>query len=124
MLTSIILNQQSIIDLLSAENVQNYINLISRYHQLKELSKEQGIKNLEEYEIEIIGSSEWRDFILASKNYADVIEKQRQDGFSYPKEEDNCLFCLQPLSEKENLLIQKYWQFLISHSLKTHFLSF
>ena len=113
-LNHFILNQQSIIDLLSAENVQNYINLISRYHQLKELSKEQGIKNLEEYEIEIIGSSEWRDFILASKNYADVIEKQRQDGFSYPKEEDNCLFCLQPLSEKENLLIQKYWQFLIS----------
>ena len=39
-LNHFILNQQSIIDLLSAENVQNYINLISRYHQLKELSKE------------------------------------------------------------------------------------
>lgn len=84
-LNHFILNQQYIIDLLSPENVQNYINLISRYHQLQELSKEQGIKNLEEYEIEIIGSSEWRDFILASKNYADVIEKQRQDSFSYPK---------------------------------------
>src|SRR5690606_30984789 len=65
--------------------------------------------------IEGLGSNEWKEFIRASKNYASAIDTNR-DGKIYPSENDNCLFCLQPLTEKENSLINSYWNLLKSEA--------
>ena len=69
---------------------------------------------MKEYEIEVLGSDEWREFIKASKSYAIAVTKNREKGGEYPTETDKCLFCLQPLSDKEITLINSYWRLLKS----------
>lgn len=108
--------QQAILACLTSEKLNYYLNLIDSFHQLQALSKEQGIKSLEGYDIDLIGSKEWRDFIVSARSYASVIEANRSENPLYPSESDNCLLCLQPLQEKENTLLNTYWQFLKSEA--------
>lgn len=108
--------QQAILDCLTSEKIDYYLNLIDKFNQLQTLSREQGIKSLEGYDIDLIGSKEWRDFIVSARSYATAIEANRNANPLYPSENDNCLFCLQPLQEKENTLIDTYWQFLKSEA--------
>lgn len=108
--------QQAILAFLTSEKINYYLNLIDSFHQLRALSKEQGIKSLEGYDIDLIGSKEWRDFIVSARSYASVIEANRNGNPPYPSENDNCLFCLQPLQDKENALVDTYWQFLKSEA--------
>lgn len=110
--------QQSILNLLSKEKIDYYIDLINSFHRWQAVSNEEGIKSLESYSIDQIGSQSWRDFIVAARNYADHIEHERWIEDLYPTEKDRCIFCLQPLSPNENNLINLYWQFLRSQAEK------
>lgn len=106
---------QTILDCLKPENIGHYKSLITSFHKFQELAKQEGLKSLEDYNIKGLGSNEWKEFIKASKNYAFVIDANRE-GEIYPSENDNCLFCLQPLAEKENSLINSYWNLLKSEA--------
>lgn len=115
-LDSFILNQQKKLNYLTSEKIQYYNNLIISFHQFQQLSNEDGIKSLEDYNINLVGSPEWRDFILAAKNYLDIFEQSKKANTNGDVDNSHCLFCLQPLSGRENTLIQKYWQFLKSEA--------
>lgn len=115
-LTEFMQRQQAILACLTSEKINYYLNLIDSFHQLQALSKEQGIRSLEGYDIDLIGSKEWRDFIVSARSYASAIEANRNGNPLYPSSNDNCLFCLQPLQEKENTLVDTYWQFLKSEA--------
>lgn len=106
---------QTILDCLKPVNIGHYKSLITSFHKFQELAKQEGVRSLEDYSIEGLGSNEWKEFIKASKNYASVIDANRE-GKIYPSENDNCLFCLQPLAEKENSLINSYWNLLKSEA--------
>lgn len=108
--------QQAILDVLKPSDIEYYKKLITAFQRLSELAKQEGILSLKEYEIEALGSNEWRDFIKASKSYANAVTESRSSETIYPAEKDNCLFCLQPLSEKENALINSYWTLLKSEA--------
>jgi energy-coupling factor transporter ATP-binding protein EcfA2 len=107
--------QQAMLDCLKPEDIEHYKSLINSFHKFQELAKQEGVKSLEDYNIEGIGSNEWKEFIRASKNYASAIEANRDEKI-YPSDKDNCLFCLQPLTEKENSLINSYWNLLKSEA--------
>lgn len=115
-LIEFIKRQQAILDLLKPEDIELYKSLITSYLKLLELAKQEGITSLQEYEIEDLGSHEWRDFIKSSKSYANIITENRGNGTEYPNEIDNCLFCLQSLTDKENALINSYWKLLKSEA--------
>lgn len=110
--------QQAILNCLSEEKINYYDSLIKAFHSLQALSKSEGIKSLEQYEIDLIGSSQWREFIVAAKNYATAIEQNSEGNTFYPSDKDHCVFCLQPLTKKENVLINTYWQFVKSEAEK------
>ena len=110
--------QQAILACLTKEKIEYYLGLINAFHSLQALSNAEGIKSLEQYEIELIGSSQWREFIVAAKSYTTAIEQTREGNMLYPSDKDHCIFCLQPLAEKENTLINTYWQFLKSEAEK------
>lgn len=115
-LTEFMQRQQAILAYLTSEKINYYLHLIDSFLQLQALSKEQGIKSLEGYDIDLIGSKEWRDFIVSARSYASAIEANRNGNSLYPSENENCLFCLQPLQEKENTLVDTYWHFLKSEA--------
>lgn len=108
--------QKAILNVLKPSDIEYYEELIATFHRLRELAKQEGIASLREYEIEALGSNEWRDFIKASKTYADAVIESRKTGGEYPVNSDNCLFCLQPLSGKETTLINSYWKLLKSEA--------
>lgn len=110
--------QQAILACLTEDKIKHYNGLIKSFHSLQELSKAEGIKSLEQYEIDLVGSSQWREFIVAAKNYTSAIEQTRDGDVLYPYANDHCVFCLQPLTEKENVLINTYWLFLKSEAEK------
>jgi energy-coupling factor transporter ATP-binding protein EcfA2 len=107
--------QNIILEYSKTASIEEIKSLINSYHKLQELAKQQGIESLEEFNIEQLGSNEWKDFIKASRSYASLIETNR-DNNAYPTNEDNCLFCLRPLTEKENNLINSYWKLLKSEA--------
>jgi len=110
--------QQAILACLTEDKIKCYNGLIKSFHSLQELSKSEGIKSLEQYEIDLVGSSQWREFIVAAKNYTTAIEQTREGNVLYPSDKDHCVFCLQPLTEKGNALINTYWLFLKSEAEK------
>ncbi|MCZ8353085.1 MAG: AAA family ATPase [Cyclobacteriaceae bacterium] len=107
--------QQSILDCLKPNDIEDYKSLINSFHKFQELAKQEGVKSLEEFNIEQLGSNEWKEFIKASRSYASLIEANR-GSIAYPSDQENCLFCLRPLTEKENALINSYWNLLKSEA--------
>jgi hypothetical protein len=103
--------QQVILACLANDEIEQYSKLINSFHKFQELAKQEGVKSLDNFNIEKVGSNEWKEFIKASQRYTSAIEANR-DGKNYPSEIDTCIFCLQPLSEKENALINSYWKLL------------
>ncbi len=106
--------EQAILDMLRSEKIEGYKSLVESYIRLRELTKQEGINSLKDYDIASIGSNEWKSFIKASQSYANLIEASRKKA--YPQEEDNCLFCLRPITEKESSLIEAYWKLLKSEA--------
>ncbi len=115
-LTKFIARQQAILNLLKLEDIEFYESLNASFHKFQELAKQEGINSLKDYEIEALGSNEWREFIRSSQAYAAAAIKSRENRSEYPAESDNCLFCLQPLTDKENKLINSYWKLLKSEA--------
>ena len=107
-----IANQQNVIDCLTTEQTEKYRSLIEAYHGFQRLVSEHGIKSLEKYSIDKIGSPEWKDFIKVAKKYA----RSLVDGENYPTENGRCLFCLQTVTNKEHELINAYWNLLASQA--------
>ena len=108
--------QQLVLNILTKENLDYYDGLIDSCINLQAVSSAVGIKSLEQYSIDLIGGQSWRNFIDAAKSYVDDIEETRWIEDLYPTEKDHCIFCLQPLSLKENTLINIYWQLLKSQA--------
>ena len=104
--------QQALMDRLQNDNIEEYKALIIEFIKFQELATQEGIKSLEGYDIELLGSYDWKEFIKASRGYATQIESHK--GHQYPSDGENCIFCLQPLTDKENKLINSYWNLLRS----------
>lgn len=107
--------QQAVFDNLRSENIEYYNSIISSFHKFDNLAKQEGLISLEKYNIEGLGSKEWKEFIRASKNYTLTFEMHKEEN-TYPSEKEKCIFCLQPLSEMENTLIHSYWSLLKSEA--------
>jgi hypothetical protein len=107
--------QQAILDCLLPKEIEECGALINAFLKFQELAKQEGVKSLEEFNIKQLGSNEWKEFIKASRSYATLIEANRRRNV-YPSVQDNCLFCLRPLTEKENTLINSYWNLLKSEA--------
>lgn len=56
---------QAILDYLKPEDIEHYKILITSFHKFQELAKQEGLKSLEDYNIEDLGSKEWKEFIRA-----------------------------------------------------------
>lgn len=115
-LNNFIEKQQRILDSLTTEKIKYYNDLVSSFHHFQQESNNDGIKSLLAHNIDLVGTQQWREFIVASRNYFDSIELNKQVKDNDSIENNNCIFCLQPLTEKENVLIKKYWQFLKSEA--------
>lgn len=74
-------------------------------------AKAEGIENFKTDKVKEIGTIEWKNFIIAAEAFA---KKQKGENIIYPENEDNCLFCQQPLSGDAEKLINSYWIFIKS----------
>lgn len=108
--------QQSILNFLSESKICEYKALNSSYVKLSSLVRKEGVQSLSKYNIKELGSDEWRDFIRASKHFSERLNLKREENNSYPSQKDNCIYCLQPLTDKETLLINSYWRLLKSET--------
>ncbi|HRN46452.1 MAG TPA: AAA family ATPase [Niabella sp.] len=89
--------------------------LVQEYIHNKKLSASEGLAQFETENIGSIGSDEWKDLLVAAKNFAEI---QYDDEDLYPADNDFCLLCNQPLSKEAKKLIEAYWKFLTSNAEK------
>ncbi|PTN04480.1 AAA domain-containing protein [Mangrovibacterium marinum] len=115
-LSDFIQKQQNIINFLTQEKIDYYYGLLDNFYKTQTLVNAEGIKSFEKYNIDLVGSQPWRDFVIAARNYKIQIENKKGDGNNYPVEGDRCLFCLQPISGNEKSLIDTYWKLLQSQA--------
>ena len=79
---------------------------------LKEATaKSEGIENFKTNKIENVGTTEWKNFIVSTEEFA---KTQKAKNIVYPENGDNCLLCQQPLSDEAQKLISSYWTFIKS----------
>lgn len=89
--------------LLSPANWQALIDLNKKIAEL-EGKAQTGIKDIAEQKgIEFYDSEEFNSFIHAAENYIKIIGDP-----DYPKENDNCVYCLQPLDASAKGLLKSY----------------
>lgn len=81
----------------------------------EEIAKNEGVENFKTDNLNGIGTSEWKNFILSAEKFALL---QENGNSHYPKNEDHCLFCQQKLSEPAQKLIINYRKFIESVSEK------
>jgi len=74
-------------------------------------AKTEGIENFKTDKIENVGTTEWKNFIVAAEEFA---KTQKNENVVYPENGDNCLLCQQPLSDEAQTLISNYWIFIKS----------
>lgn len=108
--------QQNVLNFLTETKITEIKALNSSYIKLRSLVRKEGVQSLSDYEIDELGSDEWREFIKASRNYSNRLNSKREEKEFYPNEKDNCIYCLQPLTDKENTLINSYWKLLKSET--------
>lgn len=88
------INQQSIVE---------YKRMLDELAKTKSLAEIEGMSQFKQYNIEQVGSVEWKAFITAAKKYYDIIE-----------EHNKCPLCGQSLEGIE--IVDKYWDYLKSLS--------
>lgn len=76
-------------------------------------AKAEGIENFKTDKIINVGSEEWKSFIAAAHDFA---KQQAVEDETYPKADDHCILCQQPLSAEAQKLIASYWIFIKSQS--------
>lgn len=74
-------------------------------------AKAEGIESFKTDEIQNVGTTEWKNFIVAAETFA---KTQKRETAVYPENGDKCLFCQQPLSYEAQKLISNYWTFIKS----------
>jgi len=74
-------------------------------------AKAEGIENFKTDKIQGVGTTEWKNFIVAAETFA---KTQKAENAAYPENGDNCLLCQQPLSDEAQKLISNYWTFIKS----------
>lgn len=88
-------------------------SLITDYTQKEQKAKADGIQKFDTDKIKGIGTTEWRSFIIAAQQLADIQNKAKKD---YPTQDDKCLFCMQDLNRLSKELIENYWSFIKSEA--------
>lgn len=115
-LANFIQKQQNIINCLSQEKLDYYYGLMDRFYSMQELVNAEGVESLGKFNIDLVGSQPWRDFIISAQNYKTHIENSKGSDSKYPVEGDSCLFCQQPITANEKPLIDTYWKLLQSQA--------
>ncbi|MYL58642.1 AAA family ATPase [Virgibacillus halodenitrificans] len=96
-----ILNQK-----FSSERLTKTKELIEERTHYKKVSSEEGLSQFKSEDIDNLGSTEWKEFIKAAKEYYQTINQ----------EIDYCIFCQQDIRGID--LIDKYWKYLKSDAEK------
>lgn len=76
-------------------------------------AKTEGVESFKTDKLINVGSEEWKKFIAAAREFAN---QQTEDNKTYPKADDYCLLCQQPLSPEAKKLIVLYWTFIKSQA--------
>lgn len=84
----------------SSERLTKTKELIEKRNHYKTVSSEEGLSQFKSEDIDNLGSTEWKEFIKAAKEYYQTIEQ----------EIDYCIFCQQDI--RGIALINKYWKYL------------
>jgi len=90
---------------------------ISLKKQIKELeSKTQiGIKDIAvKHGVSFYDTDQFQSFINTAEEYIKIIEEP--ENSKYPRDEDKCIYCLQPLENSAKLLIESYRNLLNDHT--------
>ena len=83
---------------------------ISDLKSKEEIASKEGIKKFESYNIQGIGTIEWKKFIEAAQNFV-LIQGENE----YPILGDDCIFCQQELNDDSKInLIYNYWEYIKS----------
>lgn len=82
---------------------------VKKVIQLQNAVQQAGVDSFKSPHFRAIGSSAWQNFIEAAKLLAN---EESKDSEEYPKEQDFCLLCQQPLGSKEHELLTRLWKFL------------
>ena len=99
--------------LFTAESLSKIKTSISDCLSKDNAAKAEGVENFKTDKIMNVGSKEWKDFIAAAQDFA---KQQIGDNEKYPKGDDYCILCQQPLSIEAQKLIASYWGFIKSQS--------
>ena len=97
----------------TAESLSKIKTAISDCLSKYDTAKTEGIENFKTDKIMNVGSKEWKDFIAAAQDFA---KQQVGDNETYPKADEYCILCQQPLSIEAQELIASYWVFIKSQS--------
>lgn len=89
--------------------VKNIYDSINEFNTANSLAKKIGIDQFKTEFFTQTGTKTWYDFVKAAKALA---EREQVEDNLYPKDDDRCLFCHQPLSKEARELILKLWGFL------------
>ena len=95
----------------TTEVIEKVKTAISDCVSKEAIAKSEGIENFKTDKIENIGTTEWKNFIVAAEEFANT---QKTENVVYPEIGDNCLLCQQPLSDEAQKLISNYWTFIKS----------
>jgi len=72
-------------------------------------AKTEGTENFKSDKVQSVGTSEWKNFIVAADKFAKI---QKTENVVYPENGDNCLLCQQPLKDEAQKVISNYWIFI------------
>jgi len=96
-------------NLFDATKLKEIYAAIFSCNEKQKTARKEGIEKFKTDNIKNIGSLEWKALIKAAETFA-----KKQQKKEYPERGDYCLFCQQPLKEKEVQLIKCYWDFIKS----------
>lgn len=82
---------------------------IKKVIQLQNAAQQAGVDSFKSSHFTAIGTFAWQHFVEAAKLLAGEESKEPE---KYPKENDFCLLCRQPLGTQERELILRLWKFL------------
>lgn len=91
------------IDVISSDNIDVYNRQIEFFNKCKLVNNKNGLEMFKNENVELIGSSEWKEFLKSAKIYYDKISNH-----------NSCPLCGNKIYEKD--LIFKYWKYLESDS--------
>lgn len=100
-LNDAIIKYQQFKEVVSKDKINIYNHQIDFLKKCRKLHDTDGMMLLEKENIELIGTMEWKDFIISSKKYYDAITNHNK-----------CPLCGNEIEEKD--LIYKYWKYLES----------